>query len=826
MYHRLLPDDPPPGGTLPGTGGAWDAAPDLERFLSSFYRYYEEGGFRGILAGHVTHLVALAFTIGFSFVLIFLVDWHAVLHCDSEESWRAVSLFYGEPFRHLGLWRVFVLVCFSLFCAYWIFNAVAAFHNVRDAAEMSSYYKNSLGIVSDEVLGTMSWSEVVCRLVKQQTVAPFCVVQDELTALEIANVIMREDNYMIALTNHAAFASRLPGWVPRRLAYSKSVLWSLRATIFYWIFDGRGRVRQEFVDRPPELVRRLRWAGVLHLLLVAPVLIFVTIYFFMRHAEEFRSHRSSPFQRQWSDFAHWTFREFNELPHQFRSRMQRAQTMAEAYVQAARTPSPMLDSFRRCVKYVAGSILAVLLVLALWDDKPLLFVKIQGKNLLWYLALFGFVVAVSDSAPEGDQVAHQSPQPGPSPQAISTPMHMYTAMMRLVQCTHFMPPTWRTPMQLSAVLHSRPSTGTERAALFEHFGAVRADLLTNYFCHRIQVLLEELLGVVLTPLLLGVYLPRAAQDIADIVRRTRHSSQNLGDWCSFGCLDLLSNGNEFYGGPPQGDASPQSMAIGELCERAGYVCRSGGMVSNGGKLEKSVLSFVLAHRLPGSTSGEADFDVLWHAPDESVAAGTHRSPLSHWSASPRSADKRRGQELEIPLASYSPPPVPDGEPREMEAVRSALEGEPACGMTPLGSRVWGYPGSALRFMHDLEQFHAKEVGVNSPHWELYGNLPEEFLVLPRTVPSPDKPPIGLPASLSSQDESEKGICGPHFFWLEMAYEFYSGRQVGPLGEAPVEVLGGGHMGFGPVGTSGHHVEVGSSHVLRSSEGLVGLMEAP
>ena len=35
--------------------------------------------------------------------------------------------------------------------------------------------------------------------------------------------------------------------------------------------------------------------------------------------------------------------------------------------------------------------------MALLDDTPLLFVKIWDKNLLWYLAFFGFIFAVVDS---------------------------------------------------------------------------------------------------------------------------------------------------------------------------------------------------------------------------------------------------------------------------------------------------------------------------------------------------------------------------------------------------------------------------------------------
>ena len=35
--------------------------------------------------------------------------------------------------------------------------------------------------------------------------------------------------------------------------------------------------------------------------------------------------------------------------------------------------------------------------------------------------------------------------------------------------------------------------------------------------------------------------PKAAPDIVDVMRRCRHASPNLGDWCAFGCLDPSRN---------------------------------------------------------------------------------------------------------------------------------------------------------------------------------------------------------------------------------------------------------------------------------------------
>jgi len=785
--------------------GRWDAAPDLERFLATLYQYYEVGGYWGILAMTVYHLVALAFTIGFSFVLLFFVDWEAILSCDSEESCRGVSLCYAEPFSEVGPWRSTVLLCFILFSVFWLANVAVAVHNMRDASDMSTYYKERLGIPCDELLSTMAWSEVVSRLVQQQKEYPFCVVQDELTALEIANIIMREDNFMIALTNHDAFTSCLPPWLPPRLVYTRAVLWNLRTVIFGRLFDHKSRIRQDFLQSPQLLASRMRWMGLLNLMLVGPVLNFVTIYFFMRHAEEFRSRRASPLQRRWSDYAKWTFREFNELPHLFKARMTRAQHTAEIFTRATKPYSPILDAARRCVKYVAGSILAVLLLVALRDDTPLLFVKIADKNLLWYLALFGFVFTVAESSEDQGSGTMQGTVPtaeaarAQQPDLHRTHLHMHSAMMRMVTCTHYLPTTWRTP-QPSAVLAARGG-GVGRAKLCNHFDQTRAEFLKNFFVHRIQGLLEELVGVLVTPLLLGVFLPEAAPTIVDIIRRSHYSSQNLGDWCAFGCLDPSRDGAGCY--------------TTARCRTDQSQRRPDGLMSLGGKLEKSVLSFVLTHRLAWPrTEGH---EVAHAASSAFSLPPAAMSPRELWAGQDRHTPRYRppqaatqrypagasAREVTIPMQELgrgllsglgdveaSQDTLEDGQQVEGDLL-NMRSGEGVEAASPAGQLgydeterrsgvrddCWGYPDSALHLLEDLEEFQQQEVAPDSAHYALYSSLPEELVRLQRVVSATGAGPTEL-GLWSPEGEVEHGSCSPHFFWLEALYDFQTGRLSG------------------------------------------------
>jgi len=797
MYQRLV-EEP-----VAAAARRWDAAPDLERFLTSFYQYFEVRGHRGVVAIHLSHLVALAFTIGLSFVLLFFVDWEALLSCDSEESCRAVSLCYAHPFHQLGLWRLVVLMCFILFSVFWLFNVAAAYHNIRDAGEMSIYYKDSLGITSDEILAGMVWSEVVSRLVEQQKTSPFCIVQHELTALEISNIIMREDNFMIALTNHHAFTSRLPRWLPARLMYTRSVLWNVRTAVFRWLFDPRSRIRREFLSRPDDLARRLRVMGLLNIALAVPILIFVTIYFFMRHAQEFRSHRATPFRRQWTDYAQWTFREFNELPHQFSARMCRAQAMAEAYARSTRASSPVLDAFQRCVKFIAGSILAVLLVVALWDDTPLLFVKIQDKNLLWYLAFFGFLFAVADNAEEGG--THGPPS---TSRTVSTPLYMYTAMMQLVKCTHFLPPSWKAPVSLEALAGRHTTGSAQRARLCQHFKRTRGEFLRSFFVHRIQILAEELIGVVLTPVLLVFVMPRAAADIVDVIRRTHHQSPNLGDWCAFGCLDPGPNSSSFYSGLPW-EAQPVDTNISSSnCPRVEFdgitagSCSSGDIPieSNGGKLEKSIVSFILAHRLCWSGGDCLEETIRLGVQSPGHASVFLQRPARVWTAAQSRGNGDNAAlpmgraEVAIPMQDLGVPLPEAGKGQQGTADNSedtvewhtadALS-EPISELTakPPGNplpqhhlppKVWGFTVSAVRLLQKLEDFQQHEMAVSSPRRDFYSLLPDDLLHLPRIFPELGCAPCDLHDKWLSEDEAVQDSCGGHFFWMEVLHDFRCG----------------------------------------------------
>lgn len=71
-------------------------------------------------------------------------------------------------------------------------------------------------------------------------------------------------------------------------------------------------VRRDFVSNPDALKKRLVFWGLAMFLLSPFLVIFMLVYLFLRHAEQFYNHPTTASSRRWSNLSKWMFREFNE----------------------------------------------------------------------------------------------------------------------------------------------------------------------------------------------------------------------------------------------------------------------------------------------------------------------------------------------------------------------------------------------------------------------------------------------------------------------------------------------------------------------------------
>ncbi|EFJ46174.1 hypothetical protein VOLCADRAFT_93324 [Volvox carteri f. nagariensis] len=338
-------------------------------------RYWHERGLSSILLAGALNLLALSSTAAFSTFLLLFVDWRA-LHAEclapraaggggGDCDLAAVAL-DRRPLLGRGVASDMLAVSYIAVCVVYLgWTAAHYVMDVRDMREVSHFMASKLGISEGKVV-TMTWAEVVHRLVLVQRTTRLCIARD-LDELHIVSRIMRKllfpyaavnwrhDNYLIAMINRNVLqlhlqppadaplaVQRVLGAVLRLFGgggpsrgggsagggggggggagccggrlLTKTLEWNLRWCVLDHMFDDRFRIRPEFSD-VAALKRRLRAVACANVLLSPFLFMFLLAYFFMRNAERLYHHPGALGSRRWSGLAQWRIRELNELPH-------------------------------------------------------------------------------------------------------------------------------------------------------------------------------------------------------------------------------------------------------------------------------------------------------------------------------------------------------------------------------------------------------------------------------------------------------------------------------------------------------------------------------
>ncbi|KAF8394290.1 hypothetical protein HHK36_020496 [Tetracentron sinense] len=539
-----------PSGLLTGEGVKGELIADLDLFFERLYNYYCEKGLWCIIIKWIVELLSLGFTICFSGFFLLFVDWNGLRNAkcgiDAVESGikpcdLAKEILHQHPLTPLTLSKSIIVGYLGIFSIYWIFCFLRFFAQLKDTLDIRHFYYNSLHVTDSEVQ-TMPWASILEKVVQLQRSEQLCVVKD-LSAHDVVMRIMRKENYLIGMLNKGVLSFPNSQWIPgagpavnfgsngrkNHLILTKTLEWTLNWCILQSMFDRKFCVRGDFVSNPSSLKKRLMAVGLVMFLLSPFLVIFMLVYLFLRHAEQFYNHPSTASSRRWSNLSKWIFREFNEVDHLFKHRMNSSVVHAANYLK--QFPSPIISIISKFISFVSGGFAAILIIIAFLEES-LLEGHIYGRNLFWYAAVFGTVTALSRAAVTDELQVHD-------PEG---------AMSLVVQHTHYMPKRWRGRENTDMVR-------IEFETLFQYTG---------------MMLLEEMASIFLTPYLLLFVVPKRVDDILQFISDFTVNVEGVGHVCSLGVFDFQTHGNKNYGSPCNASRTQRSSQ---------------------GKMEKSFLSF-------------------------------------------------------------------------------------------------------------------------------------------------------------------------------------------------------------------------------------------
>ncbi|KAK3305489.1 autophagy protein Apg9-domain-containing protein [Chaetomium strumarium] len=489
----------------------WANVSNLDTFIKDVYDYYIGHGVWCILVERVLHLVNVAFV---ALLLTFLTQ--CLDYSKLRGSQKLSQIIIPHCTRNMsGLWNLGLW----MFAFYFIWKSIQYLLDLRRLLNVRDFYLHLLNI-PDQDMQTITWQEVVARIMALRDHNPKTATsltpaqrrwlgsqsKERLDASDIANRLMRRENYLIALFNKDILNLTIPfPFLHNRQLFSRTMEWMLMFTILDFVFDERGQVNQEFLrsERRGELSLKLRgrfvFAGVMILILSPFVVAYLMVVYFLMYYHEIQKNPSILSSRTYTPLAEWKFREFNELPHLFRKRLDMSHPFASHYID--QFPKAKTEMVFRTVAFISGSLATILALASVVDSELFLGFEITpDRTALFYTAVFGAVFAFA----RGNIAAENS---------VFDPEY---AMRNVIQYTHYEPDHWKDRL---------------------HSFDIKQEFSELYKV-KVVIFLEEILSILTTPFVLFSSLPTCSDQIIDFFREFTIHVDGLGYVCSFAEFDF------------------------------------------------------------------------------------------------------------------------------------------------------------------------------------------------------------------------------------------------------------------------------------------------
>uniref|UniRef100_A0A8C4S449 Autophagy-related protein 9 n=1 Tax=Erpetoichthys calabaricus TaxID=27687 RepID=A0A8C4S449_ERPCA len=541
-YQRLEVsyNDSPPGEEdmlvhVPeGSKSLWHHIENLDLFFQRVYNLHQKNGFTCMLLGEIFELVQLVFVVAFTVFLANCVDYDILfankMVNHTHHLHESIKVTLPDAFLPANVCsariRNNVVVIFIMVIAgvFWLHRLIKFIYNICCYWEIRSFYINALKISMAD-LPYFTWQEVQARIIEIQKEHQMCIHKKELTELDIYHRILRFKNYMVAMVNKSLLPIRyrLP-MLGDVIFYTRGLKYNFEL-IFFWgpgsLFENEWSLKPEYkrggnrLELADKLSARILWIGIANFLLCPIILIWQILYAFFSYTEVIKREPGSLGARCWSLYGRCYLRHFNELDHELMSRLSKGYKASSKYMNCFM--SPLLTVVAKNVAFFAGSILAVLISLTIYDEDVL-----AVEHVLTTITLLGVCITICRSFI-------------PDKHMVFCPEQLLKVILAHI---HYMPDHWQGNAH-------RYETRDEFSQLFQY---------------KAVFILEELLSPVITPFILIFCLRRKSLEIIDFFRNFTVEVVGVGDTCSFAQMDVRQHGHPAWMSAGKTEASIYQQA--------------------------------------------------------------------------------------------------------------------------------------------------------------------------------------------------------------------------------------------------------------------------
>jgi autophagy-related protein 9 len=487
----------------------WNHIEDLDDFFTRVYQYHQRSGFLCMVLQDVFQLVQFMFVVLFSTFLLTCVDYHVLFHDGNNTLTHKVTI--ADTVLSLqqcsARFHPVIVVGLIVSSFVWLFRFCKIMYNILKYWEIRSFFLYALNIHQAELV-SMTWHELQRKLLQAQKDLQMCIHKAELSELDIYHRILRFKNYMIAMVNKSVLSVKFQiPFFGEYIFLTSGFKYNLEMILFWGPFspfenswhlkpDYRNACKKkELADL---LSRHILWVAVANFVFSPLIFLWQILYSFFRYAEMIKREPGALGSRRWSLYSRLYLRHFNELDHEFSARLNRAYSVADKYVNIF--TSPLLSIFAKHLAFLAGSVLAVLIILTVIDEDVL-----AVEHVLGLMTVLGIITTVCRVLI-------------PDEHLVSCPELLMRAILAHI---HYIPDSWKGNA---------------------HTYKVRNEF-TQLFQYKVTFLIEELISPIVTPFILCFRLRHKSNEIIDFFRNFTVDVTGVGDVCSFAQMDIQKHGH-------------------------------------------------------------------------------------------------------------------------------------------------------------------------------------------------------------------------------------------------------------------------------------------
>lgn len=455
-----------------------------DQFFQHLYEYHQGCGFLCIVLTQISYILTVLFTITFSTFLMTCVDWKGIHDKRKTDLYDAIWPMCRPDGGRNGL----LTFAFSVFIIWWVIITVRSVFYILRIRKIHELWVGVLGLSGD--VQWVTWQMVIDAFHER--------VDPTVDSHYIVNRIMRWDNYLIAMLTKDTF-----GWNAWSGVFTKVLEWNLETSISEALFRDDGILIKDVMNpyRKQEYVQRLQksfyYYGILNIICMPFVFSALTVYFIYRYVSEYHKNPKAMGLYSFTPLAKWKLRDFNELPHVYTARLNRAHpTIIEYLGQFVNQSYNIVTKF---VSFILGSTLLILVGVSFFYPDMIVSLFLTEKPIIFYAGVVGLLFAMVHNGTVEEPVVYE-------------PEEKFDQLMK--------------------DLHGTPTSWNNMSTKQRYYE------IRKLFRYKWIILLLEIVSVIYVPFIMLLWLPKRAEKIVNFFRENSIDVDKMGTICSCAKFDV------------------------------------------------------------------------------------------------------------------------------------------------------------------------------------------------------------------------------------------------------------------------------------------------